>query len=124
MAGQQAASLYASCQDFEFLKATPEWEPPSSILPVDELKERLELVASMEIWKAYYYEAWTEKDAAEWKPFSNHQIAALMVMSLELLRICAGSVGITQVLADGLCQIPSLAKLCEFLPNAMTSSPI
>ncbi|RYP44103.1 hypothetical protein DL768_009407 [Monosporascus sp. mg162] len=93
-----------------FLTTEPETESASSLLPVDEMEERLALIDQFEaIWKKRF-EALTGKSIAEYKPFTDIQVAALLNMDLASLRFYTQHEGIACIL-EGLQKLPCLAKM-------------
>ncbi|KXX73314.1 hypothetical protein MMYC01_210635, partial [Madurella mycetomatis] len=93
-----------------FLDTAPERQAPTSILPMDELEERLALVNWLEkIWYNKFTDLTKKPDKTEYKPFNNLQIAALMVMNIDDLRDYARLA--EDSIITGLCNIPYLAKI-------------
>ncbi|RYP30334.1 hypothetical protein DL767_006308 [Monosporascus sp. MG133] len=93
-----------------FLTTEPETESASSLLPVDEIEERLALIDQLEaIWKKRF-EGLTRKSIAEYKPFTNIQVAALVNMDLVSLRFYTPREGAAAYILEGLQKLPCLAK--------------
>ncbi|KAK3936890.1 hypothetical protein QBC46DRAFT_20748 [Diplogelasinospora grovesii] len=122
---QKLESFYdsdADRQDLDalgrFLAITPDRAAPSIILPIEEMEERLQLAAKLEKhWKDSFSRL-TLKDSREWKPFSTHQIAALMIVDLDDLRVYSRNPIFTYGILAGLCQIPSLTKIFLTKPQS------
>lgn len=97
-----------------FLEKVPERESSVYVLPIDEMEERLGLVAELEsVWKDKY-SSLTKKDASCYMPFSNHQVAALMGMDLATLRVVARTVYLSEAALAPISAIGPLTKLCKF----------
>lgn len=103
-----------------YLDTDPDWEAPSNILPIDELEERVELIAKYEEhWKAMF-EDWTNKPIAEYKPFGRVQVASLMALNIADLRKIDKDDEVYEsfwvlLICQGIWQMPALTKLCRFM---------
>ncbi|KAK3987153.1 hypothetical protein QBC44DRAFT_361032 [Cladorrhinum sp. PSN332] len=95
----------------EFLTANIERAAPCPILPSHfELGERLLLTEKLEaLWKKNF-SVLTLEESDEWKPFTNLQVAALMVVNLDILRRAAWGGNRFSDLMAALCVIPVLTK--------------
>ena len=95
----------------EFLNPNVEWEKPIEILPIGEMEERLSLISELqEIWEKRFLE-WTRCKLDEYQPFSDIQIAALMVYDLVTLRTIRFDEDLAAHVLKGMYTAPSLAKL-------------
>ncbi|RYP80586.1 hypothetical protein DL769_002388 [Monosporascus sp. CRB-8-3] len=94
-----------------FLTTEPETDSASSLLPVDEMEERLALINQFEaMWKNRFEEL-THKSIAEYKPFTDIQVAALVNMDLLSLRFYMQHEGSGDTILEGLQKLPYLAKI-------------
>lgn len=96
-----------------FLAAVPERASPSSLLPIDEMEERLQLISRLEVYWRKNFARLTQRPQDEWEPFKNHAIAALVTMNLADLRLTLRLTWMSDGILNGLCKIPALTKIRE-----------
>ena len=101
----------------DHISKSPEWAQPSTILPVEEMEERLRLIRKLERdWEEMFCEL-TKKKQQDFVPFGNYQMASLMTMDLDRLRQATDSELFCKAVLNAAWKIPALLKMCTLSPS-------